>query len=168
MSPFRFFPVDRSAFFRKISRASCRLSGNDREELKTLLTWMMPLFNASERRDKPRHLLGIADVDSIRHAVASGVDTADSSYPTKLARHGTLLTRDGLLRIKRGRHAKSYGVKIDFDCECSTCAHYDRAYLCHLFKANELLALQLASAHNLHFMNRLMSELRSDILQGKL
>ena len=136
--------------------------------MKNLLTWMMPLFNVDERRDKCRHLLGIADVDSIHHAVSSGVDTMDSSYPTKLARHGTLMTRDGLIRIKRGQHAKSFGMKIDVDCQCSTCTHYDRAYLCHLFKSNELVALRLASAHNLHFMNQLMSKLRRDILHGKL
>ena len=92
----------------------------------------------------------------------------DSSYPTKLARHGTLLTKDGLIRIKQGKHACSFGTKIDFDCECSTCIQHDRAYLCHLFKANEPVALRLATVHNLFFMNRLMSNLRNDIMQGKL
>lgn len=142
--------------------------GNGREELKTLLSWMMPLFNTTERRDKCRHLLGIADIGSIHSAVHHGLDTMDSSYPTKLARHGTLMTRDGLIRIKRGRHARSYGAKIDHDCECSTCAHYDRAYLCHLFKSNELLGQRLATVHNVHFVNRLMANMRADILQGKL
>ncbi|KAL7540433.1 hypothetical protein ACHAXR_010110 [Thalassiosira sp. AJA248-18] len=141
---------------------------NGREELKDLLNWMMPLFNIEERRGKCRHLLGIADIDSIHHAVKSGIDTMDSSYPTKLARHGTLLTTDGLIRIKRGHMAKSYGVKIDPECQCSTCTHYDRAYLCHLFKANEPVALRLATVHNIHFMNNLMSKLRADIIDGKL
>jgi queuine tRNA-ribosyltransferase len=129
---------------------------------------MMPLFNVEERRDKPRHLLGIADLESIPNAVQHGVDTMDSSYPTKLARHGTLMTKDGLIRIKRGQHAKSYGVKIDAECQCSTCTHHDRAYLCHLFKANEPVALRLATVHNLHFVNQLMSDLRRDILDGKI
>lgn len=128
----------------------------------------MPLFNVENRREKCRHLLGIADIDSINHAVSSGVDTMDSSYPTKIARHGTLMTNNGLIRLKRGQHAKSYGMKIDPDCECTTCAKYDRAYLCHLFKSNEPVALQLASVHNLHFVNRRMSKLRQDILDGKL
>ena len=92
----------------------------------------------------------------------------DSSYPTKLARHGTLMTNAGLIRIKRGQHAKSFGMKIDSSCECSTCTHYDRAYLCHLFKANEPVALQLATVHNLQFMNQLMTKLRNDIIEGKL
>jgi queuine tRNA-ribosyltransferase len=62
-------------------------------ELKSLLNWMMPLFNTPERRNKCRHLLGIADIESIHNAVQAGCDTMDSSYPTKLARHGTLMTR---------------------------------------------------------------------------
>eukprot|EP00970_Alexandrium_tamarense_P013121 scaffold3259_cov201-Alexandrium_tamarense.AAC.5 len=142
--------------------------GNGREELKELLRWMMPLFNVEERRAKPRHLLGIADVESVENAVCFGVDTMDSSYPTKIARHGTLLTKDGLLRIKRGQHAKSYGMKIDESCECSTCNHYDIGYLNHLFKANEPVALQLATQHNLHFMNQFMATMRSDIIEGKI
>jgi len=140
--------------------------GNGRMELKSLLNWMMPLFNTPERRDKCRHLLGIADIESINNAVQNGVDTMDSSYPTKLARHGTLMTKDGLLRIKRGIHSTSYGMKIDFDCECYACIHYDRAYLCHLFKLNDLLGLRLATIHNLYFVNQLMTNLRKKILDG--
>ena len=114
--------------------------GNGREELKTLLNWMMPLFNTEGRKEKCRHLLGIADVESVESAVRMGVDTMDSADPTKLARHGTLMTEAGLIRIKRGHHAKSYGMKIDESCECSTCMHYDRAYICHLFKASSCIS----------------------------
>lgn len=121
-----------------------------------------------KKYEKCRHLLGIADIESIHSAVHHGLDTMDSSYPTKLARHGTLMTKDGLIRIKRGKHAKSYGMKIDYDCECSTCAHYDRAYLCHLFRSNEPLGLRLATVHNLNFVNRLMKELRRGILEGTI
>ncbi|KAL7473739.1 hypothetical protein ACHAXS_014485 [Conticribra weissflogii] len=142
--------------------------GNGREELKHLLGWMMPLFNENGRRSKCRHLLGIADLESVKNAVIHGVDSMDSSYPTKLARHGTLMTKDGLIRIKRGKHAKSYGIRIDEGCECSTCSHYDRAYLCHLFKANEILGLELATQHNIYFMNQLMSQMRTDILNGNI
>lgn len=142
--------------------------GNGREELKALLDWMMPHFNTSKRISKPRHLLGIADLESTEHAVRSGVDTMDSAYPTKLARCGTLMTKEGLIRIKRGQHSKSYGMKIDDSCECSTCQHYDRAYLCHLFKANEPVALQLASVHNVYYMNKMMQSFRNMILDGQI
>jgi queuine tRNA-ribosyltransferase len=142
--------------------------GNGREELKELLEWMMPLFDEGHRKSKPRHLLGIADEESIRNAVSKGIDTLDSAYPTRLGRHGTLLSRNGHVRVKRGINRDSFGVKIDDACQCRTCQHYDRAYLWHLFKANEPIAVQLATLHNIHYMNDMMAEIRSDIMQDKI
>jgi queuine tRNA-ribosyltransferase len=143
--------------------------GSGREELAELLGWMMPLFDLTgSRRRKPRHLLGIGDEPSIRNAVPLGLDTFDSSYPTRLGRHGTLLTRRGLLRIKRGGNARAFGAKIDEECTCRTCQRYDRAYLCHLFKAREPLGIMLATEHNLQYMSDLMAELRTDILEDLL
>ena len=115
--------------------------GKDGRELLDLLEWMMPLMNENapdsvvDRRSKPRHLLGIADEPSVLGAVRNGIDTMDSCYPTRLARHGTLLTREGKVHIKSGRYSRQYGVPIDAECGCSTCRKYDRAYLWHLFKA---------------------------------
>ena len=142
--------------------------GNGREELKQLLSWLMPMFDKDGRRDKPRHLLGIGDEPSVRNAVAMGLDTLDSCYPTRLGRHGTLLTRQGLLRIKRGANARSFGMKICEGCNCTTCQRYDRAYLCHLFKANEPLGVMLATQHNLTYMSDLMAELRQGIMDDKI
>ena len=142
--------------------------GNGREELKQLLSWLMPMFDKDGTRDKPRHLLGIGDEPSIRNAVTKGLDTLDSCYPTRLGRHGTLLTRQGLLRIKRGANARSFGMKICEGCNCTTCQRYDRAYLCHLFKANEPLGVMLATQHNLTYMSDLMVELRQGIMDDKI
>ena len=150
--------------------------GNDREGLRELLRWTMPLFSDGDDNDergrvesKPRHLLGIGDEESVRFGSAMGVDTFDSCYPTRLGRHGTLLTRsEGLIRIKRAKHARSYGMPIDEGCQCRTCRHYDRAYLCHLFKANEPLGVMLGVEHNLHYMAQLMTGIREDILEGKI
>jgi len=142
--------------------------GNGHEELNELLTWMMPLFDEGERIGKPRHLLGIADEKNILASVPHGIDTFDSCFPTRLSRHGTLLTRQGRLHIKSGKHATSYGMKIDAECNCKTCRHYDRPYLWHLFKANEPLFVQLATLHNIQYMNDLMARQRDDILAGKI
>jgi len=142
--------------------------GNGKKELLELLTWMMPLFDEGHRRGKPRHLLGIADEESILGAVPLGVDTFDSCYPTRLARHGTLLTRQGKLHIASGKHSRSYGMPIDPECGCSTCQRYDRPYLWHLLKAKEPLFTALACAHNVHYMNDLMAQQRQDILDGKI
>ena len=138
--------------------------GTNRSDLHELLAWFMPLFEKENRQSKPRHLLGIADEESIQNAVALGIDTMDSCYPTRLGRHGTLLTSEGHVRIKRGKHAKSFGVPIEEGCTCKTCQHYDRAYLNHLFKANEPLAMMLGTQHNLHYMQRLMNDIRAKIL----
>ncbi|KAL3943182.1 MAG: hypothetical protein SGBAC_002743 [Bacillariaceae sp.] len=142
--------------------------GNGKQELKELLDWMMPKFDEGERRGKPRHLLGIADEESIRNAVVRGIDTLDSCYPTQIARHGTVLTRKGSIKIKSGRYSREFGVKLDENCNCSTCQHYDRAYLWHLFKANESLAVALAAQHNIHYMNDLMKDMRQSIINGEI
>lgn len=143
--------------------------GKNSDELLQLLDWMMPMFDQGDRKHKPRHLLGIADEESIKGALAHGIDTFDSCYPTRLSRHGTLLTRNEKMHISSGkRHSKAYGIPIDEECKCSTCTHYDRAYLWHLFKAREPLFIQLAAVHNVHYMNDLMARLRQEILDGKL
>ena len=143
--------------------------GNGKQELKELLQWMMPLFDEKDRKTKPRHLLGIADEESIRHAVTTGMDTLDSCYPTRIARHGTVLSKtEGNLKLTSGKYARQFGVKIEDDCTCKTCRHYDRAYLWHLFKANEPLAVALGAQHNIHYMSVLMAQLRQDIMEDKV
>jgi len=144
--------------------------GNGRQELKDLLSWLMPMFAEKGPRvdSKPRHLLGIADEESIRNAVPLGIDTLDSCYPTRIGRHGTVMSRQGLVKLTSGSHKRAFGVKIDDECTCSTCQTYDRAYLWHLFKANEPIAVALASLHNIHYMNDLMAQLRDDVMNDRI
>ena len=145
--------------------------GNGKAELKELLDWMMPLFDkesSTNRKYKPRHLLGIADEESIRNAVVRGIDTLDSCYPTRVARHGTILTREGSIKIKSGKYAKAFGEKLDEKCNCATCQHYDRSYLWHLFKANEPTAVTVAAQHNIRYMSDLMAEIRQDIMEDRI
>ena len=142
--------------------------GKNKGELLELLEWLMPQLNENGRGSKPRHLLGIADEPSILGAVKQGIDTLDSCYPTRISRHGTLLTREGKINIKSGKYAKQYGVPVDPECGCAVCKKYDRAYLNHLFKAKEPLFIQLSTIHNLQYMNDLMKEQRQQILDGKL
>ena len=133
-----------------------------------LLAWMMPMFEVDDRKSKPRHLLGIADEAGVMGAVAKGFDTMDSCYPTRIARHGTFLTREGKLHIKSSKHSRSFGVPIDKNCSCTTCQKYDRAYLWHLYKAKEPLFIQLATQHNIHYMNDFMAQIRKDIMEDKM
>lgn len=115
--------------------------------------------------EKPVHLLGIGDTTSIHQCVPFGIDTFDSSYPTKAARHGMLFTAKGPVKIIRQQHAREF-EPIEEGCECQTCRHYTRAYLHHLFKANEPSSASLASQHNLAFILREMQSLRTKILCG--
>ena len=149
--------------------------GKNGDELNKLLEWMMPLLNdedmnnnVNNRRSKPRHLLGIADEPSIVGAVKNGIDTMDSCYPTRLGRHGTLLSREGKIHIKSGKYSRQYGVPIDSECACSTCKQYDRSYMNHLFKAKEPVFMTLATIHNIQYMNDLMARYRQDIIEGKI
>lgn len=146
--------------------------GKNAADLAELLEWMMPMFDEEGRQDKPRHLLGIADEGSIENAITKGIDTFDSCYPTRLARHGTLLTTEegsgGRINIKSGKHSKSYGIPVDSNCSCPVCQRYDRPYLWHLYKAREPLFTNLATLHNIAYMNTLMAKYRQDILDDKI
>ena len=135
--------------------------GKTREEMVTMLTQIMPLLPI----DKPNHLLGIADLASLDACIRLGVDTFDSSHPTKCARHGLLFTSQGNVKILQGKY-KDHFKPVDETCTCPTCTNYTAAYLHHLFKAHEVVAHTLASIHNLHFMVQLMSQYRERILNG--
>ncbi|MBY0353782.1 tRNA-guanosine(34) transglycosylase [Candidatus Babeliales bacterium] len=117
--------------------------------------------------DKPNHLLGIGDIASLEASIPLGIDTFDSSHPTKAARHGLLFTKKGTVRIVKSGNASQLRP-IEDDCACFTCQNYTLAYLCHLFKANELTAFTLATIHNLHFMVQLMKNYREQILRDQV
>lgn len=137
--------------------------GKNLEEMIELLQVTLPQLPA----EKPNHLLGIGDCPSLERCIPLGLDTFDSSYPTKAARHGLILTSQGSYDIKKRAHARSLEA-LDPECTCHSCTHYSRAYLHHLFKAKEPTAGSLASIHNLHFMVRLMERYRQQILKDEI
>lgn len=137
--------------------------GKTKSEMVSMLSNLLPKLPP----EAPNHLLGIADLESLEGCVPLGIDTFDSSYPTKAARHGTLLTRSGAMKITRGRHSGEF-KPIEEECTCYTCQNYSRAYIHHLFKAKELTSMTLASVHNLHFMVELMNSYRKSILENKI
>ncbi len=137
--------------------------GKTKGQMVTMLSSLLPKLPESV----PNHLLGIADLESLKSCVPLGIDTFDSSYPTKAARHGTLLTREGRMKITRGKHSGEF-EPIDKGCTCYTCKNYTRAYIHHLFKAKEITSMTLASIHNLHFMVELMQDFRQLIMDNKI
>jgi queuine tRNA-ribosyltransferase len=112
-------------------------------------------------------LLGIGDLTSIASCIKLGIDTFDSSHPTRCARHGLLFTTKGNVKILNSSNKENFNP-IDRDCTCLVCQKYTVAYLHHLFKAKELTGYTLATIHNLHFMVQLMADYRRKILEGIL
>lgn len=133
--------------------------GKNKEEMHELLSFTLPLLP----EDRPNHLLGIGDLPSINRSIPLGIDTFDSSYPTRAARHGVLLTEQGPLNITKSENSQKF-VPIEAGCKCPTCQTFSTAYLHHLFKACEPVCLTLATAHNLYYMVQHMQRLRQNIL----
>ncbi len=115
-------------------------------------------------RDKPRYLMGVGTPVDLLESVARGVDMFDCVMPTRNARNGMLFTRNGIINIKNA-HWKSHFESADPHFPSDLCRNHTMAYLHHLFKAGEILGLQLASAHNLTFYMWLMKEIRRHIAE---
>ena len=118
-------------------------------------------------QNKPRYLMGVGSPDCLIEGVMRGVDMFDCVLATRVARNGTVFTHDGRLVVKNARYAEDFGP-LDEDCDCYACKNFSRAYIRHLFKAGEILALRLASIHNLRFLTRMMEEMRAAIEQDCL
>ncbi|OGO31944.1 MAG: tRNA guanosine(34) transglycosylase Tgt [Chloroflexi bacterium RBG_16_56_11] len=115
--------------------------------------------------DRPRYLMGVGAPDDIVQGVARGVDIFDSALPTRVARNGALFTRQGRVNIRRAAFQNLEGP-VDPTCDCYTCRTFSAAYLSHLFRSEELLALRLATLHNLRFIYNLVGQMRGAILDG--
>lgn len=112
--------------------------------------------------NKPRYLMGVGTPENIIEAVYRGVDFFDCVMPSRNARHGTLFTSDGIVNINNSKY-ECDDSPLDKNCSCHTCRNFSKGYLRHLFKAHEVLALRLAVIHNLHFYNKLASDIRDAI-----
>lgn len=155
--------------------------GKTKKDMYEILDWIAPILP----EEKPRHLLGIGSPEDIPKLVEKGVDTFDCVAPTRLARNGAVLIegspsreatadrrsplykatadRSGRLDLRLLKNLQDKNP-IDKKCDCSTCQNYSRAYLCHLFRANEMLGPILATIHNLYFMETLMKKIRHELV----
>ncbi|MEN3039555.1 MAG: tRNA guanosine(34) transglycosylase Tgt [Candidatus Kryptonium sp.] len=115
--------------------------------------------------DKPRYLMGVGTPENILESISRGVDMFDCVIPTRNGRNATLYTRNGKFSIKNSIYKDDF-TAVDPECDCYTCKNFTRAYLRHLFNADEILALQLASIHNLAFYLWLVREARNHIIKG--
>lgn len=132
-----------------------------------VLDWTVPRLD----EERPRHLLGIGEIDDIIECVARGIDTFDCVSPTRIARRGSLLlspeaggSLDNKFRLNiKSSKFKEDGRPIDPNCTCPVCRTYSRAYLRHLYVSRELSYFRLATIHNLHFMLLFMEGIRESI-----
>ena len=117
-------------------------------------------------KDKPRYLMGVGTPGNIIEGVARGVDFFDCVMPARNGRHGHLFTWSGIINIKNEKYLKD-SQPIDPGCQCPVCRRYSRAYIRHLFKAEEMLAMRFAVMHNLYFYNHLMTRIRESLDEGR-
>lgn len=117
--------------------------------------------------DKPRYLMGVGSPDCLIEGVLRGVDMFDCVLPTRIARHGTVMTRKGNLTIRDQPFARDF-QPIEPGCPCYACKNYSRAYIRHLLKAREVLGIRLTSIHNVTFLLHLMEDIRQAIRSDSL
>ena len=115
--------------------------------------------------DRPRYLMGVGRPENILESIERGIDMFDCVMPTRNARHAVIFTSEGVFSLRNSQFKDDFR-RIDESCNCYTCNNYSRAYIRHLFNAGELLALQLASIHNLYFYIWLVKEARKKIIDG--
>lgn len=134
-------------------------------ESKAQMHEMLEILHPILPRKKPRYLMGVGSPEDLFECVARGIDQFDCVLPTRIARNGAVFTPGGRVNLRNARFATDK-EPIDSGCECYTCRTFSRAYLRHLIVAKEILALRLATVHNLHFMLHTMRRIRQAIIDG--
>lgn len=135
--------------------------GEPKEDMYRIISAVEPFMP----QNKPRYLMGVGTPGNILEGVSRGVDLFDCVMPSRNARHGQLFTKKGVININNEKYKKDLSP-IEEGCNCPTCQHHSRAYIRHLFKAGEMLAMRLCVMHNLYFYNTLMKEIRDALDNG--
>ena len=137
--------------------------GETKETLYKMIDYAIPYLP----QDKPRYLMGVGSYDAILEGILKGVDMFDCVLPTRIARHGALMTSNGRLNIRDKKNEYDLRV-IDETCDCYTCKNgYSRSYLRHLYKCDEGYGKRLLSIHNIRFLTKLMEEVRTAIKEDR-
>jgi queuine tRNA-ribosyltransferase len=137
--------------------------GEEREAMLEATAFSAPLLPAA----KPRYFMGIGDPVGVLEVIERGIDMFDCVLPTRTARTGSALTREGRINLRNARFARD-PAPLEEGCDCPACSRFSRAYLRHLVNQQELLGLRLLSLHNLRFLIELVEQARASILRGEL
>lgn len=133
----------------------------EKENLGTIIKWVNEILP----KNKPKHLLGLSEPEDIFIGIENGIDTFDCVAPARIARNGCIYTNLGKINIKNSKFKKDFSSVVE-GCTCFTCQNFTKSYLHHLFKAKERLSSTLATIHNLHFIIRLVDEIRESIISN--
>ena len=133
----------------------------DKDSLGTIVGWVTSVLP----QNKPRHLLGIGAPEDLFTSVENGIDTFDCVLASRIARTSAVYTMEGRFNVSNAPFTRDFNP-IDDECDCYTCTHYTRAYLCHLFRSKEMVAATLATIHNERFIVRLVDQIRQAIYDG--
>lgn len=136
--------------------------GEDKETMMRMVDYSVKYLP----EDKPRYLMGVGAVNDLLQAVLRNIDMCDCVLPTRIARHGTLLTSEGRINIHKAKFKEDFSP-LDAKCDCYCCQNYSRAYLNHLFRTKEGFGTRLMSIHNTRFLIRLMEEARQAIKEDR-
>ena len=136
--------------------------GEDKKTHRLMLDYTLPYLP----EDKPRYEMGIGAINDLFAGIERGVDMFDCVLPTRIARHGTLMTSHGRINIKNNIYKNDF-TPLDDNCDCECCRNYTKAYLNHLFRANEGLGNRLMSIHNLRFLIKIMEGARAAIKEDR-
>lgn len=137
--------------------------GEPKDVMNRVLDFTTPLLPT----DKPRYLMGVGSPDSLIDGAIRGIDMFDCVLPTRIARNGTCMTSTGRLVVRNAKFARDFRP-IDENCDCYACRNYSRAYIRHLVKSNETFGFRLTAYHNLHFLLKLMEQVRAAIREDRL
>jgi queuine tRNA-ribosyltransferase/7-cyano-7-deazaguanine tRNA-ribosyltransferase len=136
--------------------------GKSKKDIIKVLNWTLPLLDEY----KPRHLLGIGEVDDVFNSIEQGIDLFDCVIPTRWARHGTGFTFKGRINLKSSKYLNDK-KPIDLECKCRVCQKFSRAYISHLLKENEIYGIMLLTEHNVFWILNLFKEIRKAIKENK-
>jgi queuine tRNA-ribosyltransferase len=173
------FPIVQGGIHESLRRAAARsirdsgdwvgygIGGLSVGEAKPDMYRILEVVDGELPRERPRYLMGVGFPEDLVEGVRRGVDLFDCVAPTRMGRNGAAFTHDGRLNIKRAEFRLDKRP-LDEECDCSACRRFSRAYIRHLFTADEILGLRLLSLHNVHFLVRLMRDARGAIRDGTI
>jgi queuine tRNA-ribosyltransferase/7-cyano-7-deazaguanine tRNA-ribosyltransferase len=136
--------------------------GKSKKDIIKVLNWTLPFLN----ENKPRHLLGIGEVDDVFNSIEQGIDLFDCVIPTRWARHGAGFTFKGRINLKSSKYLNDK-KPIDLECKCPVCQKFSRAYISHLLKENEIYGIMLLTKHNVFWVLNLFKEIRKAIKENR-